>query len=38
MMNHLLNLPTDILAHVMFPFFSLAELGRLDVAVTNQLL
>jgi hypothetical protein len=37
-MNHLLKLPTDILAFELLPFLSTKELGRLDIAVTNKLL
>jgi hypothetical protein len=37
-MDCFLDLPTDILAHVVFPFLSLTDLGRLDIAVTNHLL
>jgi hypothetical protein len=36
-MEGILNLPTDILAHEIFPFFNTADLGRLDTAVRAQI-
>lgn len=36
-MSHLLNLPTDILVHELFPFLVITDLCRFDEAVTNHL-
>ena len=36
--HQLLVLPTDILAHVLFPFLAVTDISRLDVAVTTRIL